>query len=40
MSRNPPTQAAEIVRDPHPWIQAYFHGDRARLRAQEVARGA
>jgi hypothetical protein len=20
-----------IVNNPHPWIQAYFHGERARL---------
>jgi phospholipid/cholesterol/gamma-HCH transport system ATP-binding protein len=27
-----------IVDNPHPWIQAYFHGDRAR--AREARRGA
>ena len=21
-----------IVKNPHPWIQAYFHGERARAR--------
>jgi phospholipid/cholesterol/gamma-HCH transport system ATP-binding protein len=26
-----------IVRRPHPWIQAYFHGERARHRAGDTA---
>lgn len=29
----------ELMRDPHPWIQAYFHGPRARA-AFETAAGA
>jgi ABC-type transporter Mla maintaining outer membrane lipid asymmetry ATPase subunit MlaF len=24
-----------IVKNPHPWIQAYFHGERARQRGGE-----
>ena len=28
-----------IVEHPHPWIQSYFHGERARARAQGVAHG-
>ncbi len=28
---------AEILQAEHPWLQAYFHGERARLRAPEVA---
>lgn len=30
---------AELMRDPHPWIQAYFHGPRARA-AFETAAGS
>ena len=29
-----------IVEHPHPWIQAYFHGERARARLAGAARGA
>jgi hypothetical protein len=25
-----------IVANPHPWIQAYFHGERARERLRET----
>jgi phospholipid/cholesterol/gamma-HCH transport system ATP-binding protein len=31
---------AEIVEYPNPWIQAYFHGERARARIGEIAHGA
>ncbi|MEZ5500957.1 MAG: ATP-binding cassette domain-containing protein [Steroidobacteraceae bacterium] len=31
---------AEIVANPHPWIQAYFHGLRGRRHAAEEAYGA
>ena len=31
---------AEIVEYPNPWIQAYFHGERARARVAEIAHGA
>lgn len=31
---------AEIVEYPNPWIQAYFHGERARARRGEIAHGA
>ena len=31
---------AQIVEYPNPWIQAYFHGERARARAGEIAHGA
>jgi phospholipid/cholesterol/gamma-HCH transport system ATP-binding protein len=29
-----------IVEHPHPWIQAYFHGERARARVAGAAHGA
>ena len=28
-----------IVHNPHPWIQAYFQGERARERAAEQQHG-
>jgi phospholipid/cholesterol/gamma-HCH transport system ATP-binding protein len=28
---------AEHMRDPHPWIQEYFHGPRARAALQDVS---
>jgi phospholipid/cholesterol/gamma-HCH transport system ATP-binding protein len=31
---------AQIVEYPNPWIQAYFHGERARARLGEIAHGA
>jgi hypothetical protein len=31
---------AQIVNYPNPWIQAYFHGERARARLGETAHGA
>jgi phospholipid/cholesterol/gamma-HCH transport system ATP-binding protein len=31
---------AQIVNYPNPWIQAYFHGERARARLGEIAHGA
>jgi phospholipid/cholesterol/gamma-HCH transport system ATP-binding protein len=30
---------AELLRDPHPWIQAYFHGPRGRAALAERAEG-
>jgi phospholipid/cholesterol/gamma-HCH transport system ATP-binding protein len=31
---------AELLRDPHPWIQAYFHGPRGRAALAERAGGS
>jgi phospholipid/cholesterol/gamma-HCH transport system ATP-binding protein len=30
---------AELLRDPHPWIQAYFHGPRGRAALREAGEG-
>jgi hypothetical protein len=29
-----------IVEHPHPWIRAYFHGERGSLHLDRVAHGA